>query len=100
MRVLSTSKRYTTANFARFVMRALRSTVCTSVGAFVESLSWRQGDLLATPDPLDDQRFQQVEQGVRIVSMDMFHSSGGIVDCYRQHLSPGHIGGILPREWG
>jgi hypothetical protein len=32
------------------------------------------GDLLATPNPLDDRPFQQVEQGVRIVSMGVFHS--------------------------
>ena len=38
------------------------------VRAFVEKcLSWRQGDLFAAPDLLDDRPFQHVDEGVRVV---------------------------------
>src|SRR6516164_9747015 len=46
------------------------------VWAFVESLSRRQGDLLAATDLLDNRPFQHVEEGVRIVPMDVLHSAG------------------------
>src|SRR5580704_11267853 len=46
------------------------------VGAFVESLSWRQSDLLAAADLLYDRSFQHVKESVCIVPMDMLQSSG------------------------
>src|SRR5262249_44059746 len=48
--------------------------------AFVEGLSWFQGDLLGALDPLDDRPFQHVDEGVRIVSMNVLYSSGRILD--------------------
>ena len=55
------------------------------VGAFVESLSWRQGDLLAASDLLDDRSFQHVEESVRIVPMDMLQkTTGRILDGGRR----------------
>src|SRR5882757_5301803 len=69
-------------------------------GTLVEGLSWHQGDLLATPDPLDDRPFQHVDEGVRIMSMDVFHGSGGIDDADHQHLLSGQIGEVLQHDWG
>src|SRR4029077_4146210 len=69
------------------------------VRAFVECLSRRQGDLLATPDPLDDRPFEHVDKGVRIVTMYVFHSSGWIVDGDHQNLFSGQIREILLHEW-
>jgi len=69
-----------TMNFAGFVALALRPNRVHIVRAFVESLSWRQGDLLATPDLLNDRPFHHVDEGVRVVPMDDSNSSGRILD--------------------
>src|SRR6516162_10411799 len=44
--------------------------------AFIKSLPRRERDLLAAPDLLDDRPFQHVDEGMRIVTMDVFHGSG------------------------
>jgi hypothetical protein len=65
------------------------------VRAFVESLSWRQGNLLAAPDLLDDRSFQHVDEGVRIVPMNVLHSSRRIFDGEHQHLLSRYVSEIL-----
>src|SRR6516164_1103373 len=70
------------------------------VGAFVETLSWRQGYLLAAPDPFDDRPFQHIDEGVRIVTMDVLDSSGRILDGEHQHLPSGHVSKILLHDGG
>src|SRR5262249_18058864 len=70
------------------------------VGAFVESLSWRQGDLLAAPDPFDDRPFEHIDEGVRIVPMDVLHSSSRILDGENQHLPSSHLSEIGLHDGG
>jgi microsomal dipeptidase-like Zn-dependent dipeptidase len=69
-------------------------------GALVECLSWRQGDFLAAPDPLDDRPFQHVEDGMRIVPMNVFYRSWRIDDGDHQHLLSGQIGEIFEHDRG
>lgn len=64
------------------------------VKAFVESLSWCQGDLLAAPDALDDRPFQHVDKGVCIAPMNMLHNSGWILDGGHHHLLSRHVSEI------
>jgi hypothetical protein len=65
------------------------------VRAFVECLSWGQSDLLAAPDLLDDRPFQHVDESVRIVPMDVLHSSGRIFDGEHHHLPSRQVSEIL-----
>jgi hypothetical protein len=65
------------------------------VRALVESLSGRKSDLLAASNLFDDRPFQHVDEGIRIVPMDVLHSSGRIVDGKHHHLVAGDVCEIL-----
>src|SRR6516162_979540 len=54
-------------------------------GALIKSLPRRERDLLAAPDLLDDRPLQHVDESMRIMTMDVFHGSGGILDGDHHH---------------
>jgi hypothetical protein len=48
--------------------------------------------------PFDDGPFQHVDEGIRIVPMDVLHSAGRILDGEHHHLLSGYVSEVLLHE--
>ena len=84
----------TTRNLAGSVALALRPTVCTSSDLRRKFVPESE-DLLAASNLFDDRPFEHVDEGIRVVTMDMLHSSGRIFDGEHHHLLSGRVNEIL-----